>query len=842
LTAKNIKAKTRASAPQPSAPAGPGIKMWHADVIACAALFLAVFLMFYQIPLENKVFSKGDDTESGKSFYTYAREEANVRDYPLWCPYVFGGFPGLAAGAYSNYWHMEMPYALASKYLSPRNWADEFTIRGLLLGPKVDDVHDDARWYVAMMLYVGLLTYLLMRRIGFRPLIASISGLVMAWNPYLVSLATAAHGGKMETFIYTPLIVLLAWNVMDKRRILDMALLALGFGWQIAVGGHTQVMFYSFVTVGIMYLVWAFFELKEKASILVLKPAGMIAVALLLGFAVGALWYIPLLKYLPYSIRGMGPAIAKAGAAATGYTMADATMWSMSPKELITFVVPSWFGLKSPYYWGDMPFTSSSFYFGVVPFLFAVFAFFGKKDRLFWGLVFVSIFSILLSFGSSFSWFYGLFFNYFPFFNKFRTPSLILLLVILAGLVFSGYGLRFVLGLKDNIKWRKAFLYGAAVCGVLLVIFVLSGDALSGLFGSFSKAGESQQYNSQQLSQLATIRYGMLRNDLVLACLWVGLAFGACWLLITGKIKATAFLAIILVITVVDLYRFSHQFFEPKPASTMEEVLKTNAVVDKLRQDSSIFRVMPVGRLIQDNRWAAWEIPSLGGYHGAKMRSYQDLLDNVFFSGADRRVPLNLPFFSAMNCKYLVVEGQLPPTLGLEPVAQDDQAKMYLYKNPRALERAYFADSIVVNNDRAETMRKIMDPSFPWDYAAIVDKSLPGPVVRDYNRKATIDQYLPESVRISATLNSPGFLVLSDAYYAPGWTAFDNGTSTEIYQVNSFVRGVYLRPGTHSVEFRYTGKYEKEGVTVATLSHFLVWGLVIGAFYWERRRRKAVQA
>ncbi|MCX6600238.1 MAG: hypothetical protein NT025_01585 [bacterium] len=838
MTAKKIQKPQHGKKP-PAAPTPPraAMKPWVADLLACAAIFLAVFIMFNEIALRGKAFSRGDDTEAAASMNTFAVEEAQNGSYPMWCPYLFGGFPSLAAGAYSNYEYMGMPYALANRYLSPRYWADLVTVRGLFLaGPNPPS--DSARWYLAIFLYGGLLTYLLLRRLGFNVWIGLLGGLIMALNPYLISLATAAHGGKMLTFIYMPLLILATWNVLEKRRLFDMAILALALGWQIGVGGHTQIIFYSFVLMGLLYAVWLVFELRQKVTVKALLPALYLIIATVLGFGAGAVWYIPLLKYLGYSIRGMAPAIAAAGTS-SGYSLTDATMWSMAPRELITFIVPSWFGLKSPYYWGSMPFTSSSIYFGVVPLLFAVLAFFGKKDRLFWGLTAVSVFSILLSFGSHFQSFYAFFFNFLPFFSKFRTPSLILLLVMLAGIVFAAYGLRFVLTLENNAKWRKVFLRGAVVCVALLLIFLVAGEAFSGLFGSFTKTGEAQQYNPQQLAQLTKIRFGMLRTDLLLSLLFLSLAFGALWLKLTGRIKTTALLATVLVITLVDIWRFSTQFFEPQPASTVTETLRPNRIVETLRQDSSYFRVFPLGRLMQDNRWAAWRVPSLGGYHAAKMRSYQDLVDNLFSKSSDARVPLNIPLLSALNCKYFVAEGQLPPNLGFEPVTQDPQAKLFLYRNPRALDRVYFADSVLVIPDRAAALRKMQEPSFLFDYMAVVDRPLPGPVAYDARREVKITEYRPHVVRISARVAQAALLVLSDAHYPPGWEALDNGSSTPIYQVNGFVRGLYVRPGQHTIEFRYQGKYEQRGVMVATLSHFVAWGLVIGTYLYGRRRRKA---
>lgn len=815
-----------------------GLKPWMKDALACFLIYVAVLAMFPQMALDGKLFTRGDDSESAASMNEFAVEEAAKGDYPLWCPYVFGGFPGLAAGAYSNYEHMGPPYALAYRYLSPRYWADVISQRLLFFGG-FGDIHMSARWLIALFLYAGLLTYLLMRRLNFGPLIAFFSSLLMAWNPYLISLATASHGGKMMTFIYMPLIVLLTWQVIEKQRLLDFALLAAAFGWQIAVGGHTQVLFYSFMTVGIVYLVWMIMELKAQVSLRAFTPAMYIGVALMLGFGVGALWYIPLLEFVGHSIRGIAPAFAQG--TQPGYSIADATMWSFHPQEILTFIAPSWFGLKSPYYWGTMPFTSSSFYFGVVPLLFAVLAFFGKKDRLFWGLVAVTIFSMFLSFGQHFESFYRLFFDYLPFFNKFRTPSLIVLLVVLSAVIWAGYGLRFVLGLEDDEKWKKRFLIAGAVCLAIFVLLLVAGDALSGLFGSYQKIGEERQYKPEQLQQLYKLRWDMLRKDLLFSLFWLAASFTVCWLYVSRKLKSSALLLGVILLTAIDLWRFSHQFFAPQPAGDVLAGLRPNKVIEALRADKSIYRVMPIGKLIQDNRWASWEVASLGGYHGAKLRSYQDLLDNVFYKGSDPRVPINLPFYSAMNCKYVVAEGQLPPELGLEAIASDPNEKWVLHRNPKALERAYFADTVEVIAEREPALTKLMDPTFNWANRAIVSEALPGAVVSGADRQATITEYGVERVKLTARTSAQSLLILSDAYYGPGWRAMDNGTETKIYLVNTYVRGVYLQPGQHELAFEYVGKSERRGVMVATISHFLVWGLVLGAWWWERRR-KTVQA
>jgi hypothetical protein len=176
--------------------------------------------------------------------------------------------------------------------------------------------------------------------------------------------------------------------------------------------------------------------------------------------------------------------------------------------------------------------------------------------------------------------------------------------------------------------------------------------------------------------------------------------------------------------------------------------------------------------------------------------------------------------------------------MGLEMVTQDPGEKLVLYRNPKVMDRVYFVGRVDIVPDRAETIRRLMQPTFAWDSTAIVDQSLPGPAQTDSAQRATITEYIPHDVKITASTPVPTLLVLSDAEYPPGWTALDNGNVTPIYKVNGYVRGVYLTPGEHQIEYRYTGKYEKAGVAVATTSYFIVCGLVIGSYFFHRRKKR----
>ncbi|MBK8129970.1 MAG: hypothetical protein IPK53_14045 [bacterium] len=827
------------SAAKPTAstisPAKKPLPHWLPDVLGVLALYVLVIGLFHQVVLSNKVFSAGDDTEAAVAWNTFAIREAENGQYPLWCPDVFGGFPSFAAGAYSNYEYVEAPYALAYRWANPRWYADMFTNYVLLLGNYSGPTRGE-KWLVALMLYAGLFVYFVIRRLGFAVPLAVLCGLVLAWNPYFISLVTASHGGKLATFIYIPILLYLAWQLYERRRLLDLALFAMVFGWQIQHGGHTQVLFYTGVSVGILFITWAIHELRSGGLTNVALAGGQLFAGVVLAIGVGSLWYFPLLEYVEYSIRGVGPAIG--AATQSGYSLADATAWSMHPAELITFVFPSWYGLKSPTYWGDMMFTSSSFYFGIIPLALAIIALIGAKSRFVWGLVALSLFSILLSFGKHFESFYSVFFNYFPFFNKFRTPSLILLLVIFCGALLAAFGYRKLEEHQENEKWIKAFRYALVGAGVLLVISLVGGESLAKSLASLSKVGEAQRYQPGQITQLTNMRADMFATDLTTRLFMLALGLAAMLFFLMKKLTKPVLVGALLLLTAVDLGVFAHQFFEPQTATQQLTGLAPNRVVSALQDEAKkdVFRVFPVGRLNQDNRWAAWGVESWGGYHGAKLRSWQDMSDNLFYNGTNRNFPLNFELLASLNCKYILTEGLLPPDVGLQLAYEDGSAKMACYRLPIAKERAYFADSVMVVADRTQAFETMRRPGFPFTKLTVLDKGPPGAIGNTAQATARVTKHEAHRVEISTDNAQAGLLVLADAYYAPEWRATIDGQPTDIYLVNGFARGTYVAAGAHTVVYEYVAKREGLAVNVATASHFLVL-LLVGVGYWMTRRR-----
>ncbi|MBU1937506.1 YfhO family protein, partial [bacterium] len=400
----------------------------------------------------------------------------------------------------------------------------------------------------------------------------------------------------------------------------------------------------------------------------------------------------------------------------------------------------------------------------------------------------------------------------------------------------------------------KIFLIGAVASIALFLIVLVGGNALQGAFGSFEKPGEYNQYMQQLLSRgvpqaqaqsnvmqyignLRLERFALLRTDLLWVLIFLALAFTAAFLKLTGKISRTPFIIAVLAISAIDIWLFSHKFFGPQPPESAEQMFPKDSVVQYLEQDSSLYRVFPAGRLLQDNSWNYFAIQSLGGYHGVKMRAYQDMQDNLFYNGPNARFPLHLPLLSSLNCKYILTDTELGTVPTLKPVIWNQQGHRYLYENLRALPRAYFVDSVAVIPDRDDALRALQRPNFQPDYWAVVDHDLPGPISPTPNRSATVTSYETHEVTIKVETDRPSFMVLSDAHYAPGWKAMVDGKTADIYLVNTFVRGLYLNEGKHHVRFFYRQRSLQAGIGIATISHFVIWAL-IGWGWWISRKSK----
>jgi hypothetical protein len=791
------------------------------DLLCIAVLYVVTLILFRSIVFENAAFASGDDTAAAFS-YAHAGnmiEKAEGVDV-LWMPYFFSGMPTFGNVAY-------LPHNVS--YLQETVVP---VLRFLYLNSKWG-------WYVVYYLFCGLFMFFLARVWNLPRAAALFAALTFMLSPYGIGLAAEGHGSKLMALSYLPLVVLLTHLLFERRDLLSFGLLSAGIG-TLMLTNHMQIVYYGFIVLALYLLYHVVLDLKQQTLLAVQKVVLFIG-ALLIGFCISSYIYLSVYEYAQYSIRGGGTTGAPGGLA-----WDYATNWSFDPWELLTLFVPSFFGFSSrylyiwqgqltklPLYWGTMPFNTSTVYVGLLPMLLSLIALVYRRNRTTMFLAILSLLVLLMSFGKHFSLFYQLLFNYLPFFNKFRAPAMVLHLLAFAAALLGAYGLEYLFRVHDEakaeqmVRLKKALVYG--VLGLALLLLV--APQLYGIFGGqmYVQDGESYgQQTAQVLAELKKIRAEILWNDFVKFLIVAGASIAVVWLYLSKKIRPGAFSGLVLGILLVDLVIMDSKFINPQPGTAVEESFQPTATIRFLKQDTSLFRVFPMGQpLFMDNTFAYHGLQSIGGYSPAKLKIYQTMIDSCLYEGPDPSFPLNMNIVDMLNVRYLVVQGQLP-TERLDLVYTDEAERTLTYKNPHALPRAFVLGKVIAAANQSEVFSILNSASFDPATTAVLEKPLSQPVSPPDSASAVIREYASRRIVVDAYSSTPALLVLGEIYYPAGWKAFVDGQETEIFKTNYILRSVRLPAGSHEVLFTFNpplyrlGWIVSNGAWVVTLLCVLV--------------------
>jgi hypothetical protein len=549
-------------------------------------------------------------------------------------------------------------------------------------------------------------------------------------------------------------------------------------------------------------------------------------------------------------MRGGGTA-GSSGGLAWDY----ATNWSWHPAELITLLIPGFFGLQASTYWGSMtPWQNSSVYIGLLPLLFGAIALWVRRTPMTIFLALVTLCVILVSFGRNFAVLYDLLFSVLPFFNKFRAPAMILhLLPLLLGLL-GAIGLARIteetpLREAERDRLKRVLLIGAGVCTAVALAALLFKSWLFGALSGTLFVRESdmaqiqQQYGqraSQVMAQLRQMRFDIFWKDLLKFGLIGAAGTTLVWAFLGGKLRKGTFLVVILGLAVADLWLVSSKYVTPEPAGNVDAEFRPDATVAFLKAQPGRFRVFPVGQLFMDNSYAYHGLESIGGYSPAKLRIYQTLLDSCLERPLTPGIPWNLNVLNMLNTGYLVVPGLLPENPYLERVYTDQARRLVTYRNPRALERAWFVRDVVVARSDTEIFDRLNSPLFDPAVTAILSQPPPAPLPASADSGGTvrITSYGSRRIVLSATTPRPALCVLSEIYYPAGWTATIDGQRAEILRTDYVLRSVIVPAGTHEIVVAFDPGVYRTGWTLSNAG----WGLALLAIVLGLWRLPQVRA
>jgi hypothetical protein len=785
-------------------------------LIALGLLFLIILIYFFPIVFENKV-PPSTDIIAWKGNAESILEARKLHSYtPLWANNIFSGMPAHLISLWP-------PFEQPARYL----------VDGLALVFK---------WQSVYYLLGALGMLLLLRFWNLSITAAAFSAAAFVWWPNLIGMLEAGHNGKVQTIMLLPLVLFLFLRMMRKANLLNFVLLSIAFSLAVRAG-HYQIVFYAVLAMAFFAIVQLFQLIKEKRIADAGLRVGLIVLALGLGAAMSAFHALQVREYSKYSIRG-----GTGEEGSSGLDMNYATQWSLHPGEMYNFIIPHFWGGSSsqlytgdavpqlknrviPGYWGHMPFTSTTDYLGVVAVFFALLGIaYGWKRTEVKILVALLIFSLLMAFGRHFPVLYRLFFEWAPFFNKFRVPTMIVVLVMFCNAALAGVGLNILLTTVKEIK-AKTLLTGAAVVfGLLLLLGVVPLLLRNSL--SFSRP-DDVRYGEQILPYFKTARFDLLKGDALRMLALAAAAFGLIAAYIKKVLPRSLFAGLVLVLLLVDLLTIDKRYMQQLISKSQLDDYFAETELDRFfLQDQEPHRIYPIGELADEAHWPYFH-QSIEGYHPAKLRIYQDIRDSCLSAGKEfggTRPSINWNVVNMLNAKYLISTKPLSYP-NLLPVDQENDQKLLVYRNNAALPRAFCVGAVEVISDREARLNRLNQASFKPDSVAILEHEPQEPIARSHAWSTKITRYEPNYIDVQATTDAQTLLVLSEIYYPAGWKAVVNGSRKEIYKVNHILRGVVVPAGESTVSFKLEPHSYKTSVAVTAGSGAIVYLLLIIALY-----------
>jgi len=682
-------------------------------------------------------------------------------------------------------------------------------------------------------------------------------GLAAGLSTGLVVFLNIGHVTKLTSLAFYPLIFLMLFNFQKKIRLLDFFLLIVILNIFV-LGWHVQIIFYTLFSIAIYFLFYLLHSLKEKDVFLrlqLIKSGLVFLFALLFAIAIQADNLTQVYEYAPSSTRGT-KGILESETQVSLKNESEfyqyATNWSFSPGEVLTFIIPSYYGFgKSVYqgplsqnqpvevntYFGQMPFVDVAQYMGVIVFFLALFSIFVNwKDPLVKFLTVLSFIALLISFGRTFPIGYDLMFYYFPFFDKFRVPSMMLVLVQMSFPILAGLGILRVIQLTDkpNKKIESILKYAAfSFGGILLISFLLESGIKEWFIARVVQSGQK----GTQLQAIHNYMAEMFISDFRITFFFSATVFGLAFASIKKLVSKDIFVIIIIVFTIIDLFRINHRGETYIEKSKIDEMFAKPEYIGAIESlnDQSVYRVLnlkqdgSMGSVNQNSNFNAYFLKQdLYGYSGIKPRAYQDYMDVL---GG----PTNPTFWQMLNVKYIVLDNQVNfPDFELKYSGN----KTYLYENKSALPRAFFVD-------RVETLQAISilnlvkNNSFnPKEVAFLSEDTL---IVQKPDSSAYVNilNYRDEKISLKVKATGSNFLFLGDNYVPVGWKATIDGRETKIFKVNHGFRGILVPEGEHLIEFTYLPESWVLSKNIAlALSSLTILGLLLGVFVEVKRSKK----
>ena len=788
-----------------------------------ALLTFVILSIFYFSPqLEGKTVAMGDlisNQGMGNEVRTYKKETG---EHSYWTNAMFGGMP---------------TYQIVNEQSS--NIA-QYVESVFMLGFSRP---------IGYFIYAMIAFYILLIALGVGPWLSILGAVAFAFSTNNLILFEAGHASKLRAIFAAPIVIAGVVKAYEKQLVSGLVLFVLGMSLSV-YANHIQMTYYLGLSLMVFVLIQLYHHVRSQELARFFKTSGFLLIGLLIAIGTGASNLLTTYEYAKDTMRGE-PILTESTAGLNSSSQVDgldwdyAMSWSNGTIDIFSSFIPmaagggsgymlssssnvakdlrkkgvnTRKGIQGPMYFGALPFTSGPIYFGAVICFLVFFSFFviPKSWRVWLGVSIVLYF--LLSMGKNMEMVNKLFFDFAPYFNKFRTPNSVLSISTILFPLAAIYGLWHASKIENKASLLKPLYVSAGVLSVVAILFALVPTLFTDFINPSDSAYAQRGYN---LEAILADRESLLKSSAFRSLILVVLSGGALFLWIKDKLSMNVVIPIIGLLILFDQFQVGMKYFSKSDFVSTREYsayFKPRPVDDEIKRDKDIhYRVHDLTIDPFNSSNTSYHHKTIGGYHPAKLQRYQDVIDRHIGQG-------NQKVLDMLNMKYAIFPDQQSNT----PRVQ---------RNPSALGNAWFIKNIeFVNTPDAEiNALSNFDPSI----TAIVNQEFQSTVKSSYDNAGSINltDYAPDRLTYKSTNNQNAFAVFSEVWYGPnkGWKVTVDGQAANFVRANYVLRAMEVPAGNHEIVFSFDPASVRTGNLIGLIcSVLLLFGLLfLGFNYWK---------
>ena len=815
----------------------PKLKSFYPYLVAFI-LFIVIAYAYFPALFEGKIVMQSDISSWRGAANEIIQFREQTGEEPLWTNSMFSGMPTTMIST-----------EYKGNYL--KNLYDS-----IFVGPRP-----------ASYLILGLVSfYLLLLAFGVNPLLSVVGALAFGFCSYNFQILQVGHNAKMVAIAIMPMVLASVVYAFRKNRLLGAVFFGITLAFEI-MANHPQITYYLAFIILFYGIAQLYKAVKEKTLPAFFKTATLLVVAVILAGAtnVNHLW--PTWEYGKYTMRGGSElTLNQTNQSKGGLNKEYATAWSYGIDETLNLLIPNFKGgasagalskesetykfLKSqgasnsdqivkqlPLYWGNQAFTAGPMYMGAIAIFLFVLGLVLIKGPMKWWIVGVSLLALFLGWGRNFMFLSSFFYDYIPLYNKFRVPSMMLVVLQLTSPLLGIYTLNKILnGEFEKKTLIKGLKISIGITGGICALFAI----LPGLAGSFISPADSQ-YPDWIRQYLPQDRESLLRSDAFRSLVFILLAGVAIWAWVIQKIKSTHVAIAMGLLILTDMwtvdkrYLNNDHFVQKREFNNQYQPRPVDKAI--LADKDPNYRVLDLAVNTFNDSHTSYHHKTIGGYSAAKLQRYQDIIEYFIYPEMQSigQTLESTPTLSALeeslskqkvlnmlNTKYLIVQANAAPV-----------NNKYAYGNAWFVKDYEFVET----PDEELLGLKQIDPK----ETAVISKDFES-VIQDkgfnFDENATIQltSYAPNKLEYKTSAANEQLAVFSEVYYPKGWNVYVDGNKTDLLRADYILRAMIVPAGEHTITFEFKPESYYLGARVSAISSsLLLLALLSGIVFYITR-------